>query len=71
MRVHADHLVVQRARRDRIEEDPDAVALDHLVVGDRLGRLLDLELDLAVGLDARMRSAPPIWRNASTASSAI
>ena len=52
MRVHADHLVVQCARRDRIEEDPHAVALDHLIVGDRLGCLFDLELDLAVGLDS-------------------
>ena len=71
VRVHADHLVVQRARRDRVEEDPHAVALDHLVVGDRLGRLLDLELDLAVGLDSPDAERAPIWRNASTASSAI
>jgi two-component system, response regulator PdtaR len=49
---HADHLVVQGACGDRVEEDPDAVALDDLVVGDRLGRVLDLELDLAVTLDA-------------------
>ena len=52
VRVHTDHLVVQRARCDRIEEDLHTVALDHLVVDDRLGRLLDLELDLALGLDA-------------------
>jgi AmiR/NasT family two-component response regulator len=52
VRVHADHLVVERTRRDGVEEDLHAVALDHLVVDDWLARLLDLELDLAVGLDA-------------------
>ena len=51
MRIHADHLVVQRARCDRIEKDPYAVVLDDLVVDDGLGGLLDLELDLAVVLD--------------------
>ncbi len=51
VRVHADHLVVQGARGDRIEEDPHTVALHHLVVDDGLGGLLDLELDLSVGLD--------------------
>jgi len=51
VRLDADHLVVERARGDRVEEDPRAVALDHLVVGDRLARLLDLQLDLPVGLD--------------------
>jgi AmiR/NasT family two-component response regulator len=51
VRLDADHLVVQRARSNRVEEDPYAVTFHHLVVGNRLGRLLDLELDLTVGLD--------------------
>jgi AmiR/NasT family two-component response regulator len=50
--VHADHLVVQCARRHRVEEDPHPVSLHHLVVDDRLLCVLDLELDLAVGLDS-------------------
>jgi two-component system, response regulator PdtaR len=52
VRVHADHLVVQRTRGDGIEKDLHSLAFDHLVVGDGLGRLLDLELDLAVALHA-------------------
>ena len=50
--VDAQDLVVQRACGHRVEVDLDAVALDQLVVRDRLGGLLDLQLDLAVGLDS-------------------
>jgi two-component system, response regulator PdtaR len=49
--VDAQHLVVECSGRDRVEIDLDAVALDQLVVHARLLGLLDLQLDLAVGLD--------------------
>jgi len=52
--MHADHLVVECARRDRIEQDPHTVTFDELVVDRRLAaglRLLDLELHLTVSLD--------------------
>jgi AmiR/NasT family two-component response regulator len=49
--VHADHLVVEGARGDWIEQDPGAFALDHLVVDRLLVGLLDLQLHLSVGLD--------------------
>jgi AmiR/NasT family two-component response regulator len=52
VRMHADHLVVQGARGDGIEQDAGAVTLDELVVDRLLAGLLDLELDLAVRLDA-------------------
>ncbi len=50
--VDAQDLVVQRARRHRVEVDLDAVALDQLVVHAGLLGLLDLQLDLAIGLDS-------------------
>jgi two-component system, response regulator PdtaR len=59
VRVHADHLVVERRGGHRVEEDADAVVLDHLVVDDRLGRLLDLELDLGLVALARLDPADP------------
>jgi two-component system, response regulator PdtaR len=49
--VHAEDLVVECARGDRVEEDPHAVPLDHLIVDDRLRRLFDLQLDLALRPD--------------------
>src|SRR5262249_1436485 len=45
-------LILERVRCDRVEVDLDAVALDDDVVGDGLGRLFDLELDLTVALHA-------------------
>jgi AmiR/NasT family two-component response regulator len=50
--VDAQDLVVERARGHRIEVDLDAVALDELVVHEGLAGLLDLQLDLALGLDS-------------------
>jgi AmiR/NasT family two-component response regulator len=58
--LHADHLVVEGCRGDRVEEDPDAFPLDDLVVCDRLGRVLDLELHLAVTFDASDPDRPDL-----------
>jgi AmiR/NasT family two-component response regulator len=49
--VDAQNLVVQRACGHRVEVHLHTVTLDQLVVRDGLGCLLDLQLDLAVGLD--------------------
>jgi AmiR/NasT family two-component response regulator len=49
--VDAQNLVIEGARGHRVEIDLDPVALDQLVVHARLLGLLDLQLDLAVGLD--------------------
>jgi AmiR/NasT family two-component response regulator len=50
--VDVQNLVVQGARGHRVEVDLDPVALDQLVVHAGLLGLLDLQLDLAVGLDS-------------------
>lgn len=50
MGVHAQHLVGQRLRRSSVQEDLGAVALDGLVAVLRLGRVGQLELQLAVDL---------------------
>jgi len=50
--VDLQNLVLQRAGCDRIEVDLDPIALDQLVVHAGLLALLDLQLDLAVGLDS-------------------
>jgi AmiR/NasT family two-component response regulator len=49
--VDAQDLVIQRACGDRVEIDLDPVALDQLVLHAGLLGLLDLQFDLAVGLD--------------------
>ena len=51
VRMDADHLVVERVRRDRVEQDARAVTLDELIVDRLLAGLLYLQLDLAVRLD--------------------
>src|SRR5581483_2946127 len=51
--VHAQHLVGQDLRGDPIQEDADAVPLDHLVAVGRGRRLVDRELDLPVDLLGR------------------
>ena len=50
--VDAQDLVVERARRHRVEVDLDAVAFDQLVARNGIRGFLDLQLDLAVGLDS-------------------
>jgi two-component system, response regulator PdtaR len=52
MPMDAEDLVLERAGGHRVEVHLHAVALDQLVVHDRLRCLLDLQLDLAVGLDS-------------------
>ena len=51
VRLDTDHLVAQRGHGSRVEEDADAVSLDHLVALGRLGGLLDLQLDLFAFFD--------------------
>jgi len=58
--VNAQDLVVERFGGDRIEEHLHVVALDHLVAFDRLGRVLDLQLDLAVCGDATDPDVPDL-----------
>ena len=52
MGMDAQDLVFEGVRGDGVEEHPHPVALDGLVVRDRRRRFLDLQLDLAVLLDA-------------------
>ena len=60
VRVHADHLVVEGACRDRVEQNADTVPLDDLVVDRLLTGLLDLQLHLSVGLDAADADRPDL-----------
>jgi AmiR/NasT family two-component response regulator len=58
--VDAQNLVIEGTRGHRIEVHLDAVAFDQLVVYDRLGGFLDLQLDLAVGLDSADAEIPDL-----------
>jgi AmiR/NasT family two-component response regulator len=60
VRVHADHLVFEGARGDRVEEDPHAVVLDDLIVDEGPLGLFDLELHLSLGLDAADPDRPQL-----------